>query len=98
MDQVIDNPGRHRLELMVGDQMAELVYQVQAGYLVLVHTEVPTSLEGHGLGGRLVQAALDRAVNDDLVVVPWCPFARRWLRSHPDAVGSASIDWDLQPS
>jgi predicted GNAT family acetyltransferase len=42
-----------------------------------------------------VEAAVDRAARDDLVIVPLCPFARRWLQRHPDAAGRATIDWQL---
>ncbi|MBF6555593.1 MAG: N-acetyltransferase [Acidimicrobiales bacterium] len=47
--------------------------------MVLIHTEVPEELAGHGVGGRLVRASLDRAAREGLTIVPLCPFARRWL-------------------
>ena len=31
---------------------------------------------------------------DELTVVPWCPFARRWLQEHPDEAAAVTIDWD----
>jgi predicted GNAT family acetyltransferase len=62
--------------------------------LVLIHTEVPLELEGRGIGGRLVSAAVDRAVREGLTLVPLCPFARGWLKRHPEAASRAVIDWD----
>jgi len=71
----------------------ELVYEEEDGRLVLLHTEVADALRGQGAGGRLVQAAVTRAAHDGLTVVPWCPYARRWLREHPDVAGTVTVDW-----
>jgi hypothetical protein len=30
-------------------------------------------------------------------LVPWCPFARRWLKEHPEAAEGVSIDWETLP-
>ena len=59
--QVTDNQAESRLELRVDGLLAELPYRRNGKRLVLIHTEVPEELEGHGLGGALVTAAIDRA-------------------------------------
>jgi len=89
---VIDNQDRSRFELRADGQLAELDYRHQGRRLVLIHTEVPAELEGRGIGGRLVMAAIDRAAREDLTVVPLCPFARGWLERHPDAAAKVAID------
>jgi len=76
---------------------AELVYDRTDEGLVLVHTGVPDALGGHGVGGALVQAAVGWAAELGVAVVPWCPFARRWLREHPDEAATVTIDWRSQP-
>ena len=76
---------------------AELTYRTGRGRLTLVHTGVPPVLAGRGIGVALVRAALDRARTDRLMVVPWCPFARRWLREHPEAWEGVKIDWTPLP-
>ena len=91
--QITDNTGASRLELRAGDRLAELLYRRHGGRLVLIHTGVPPELEGRGLGGALVRAAVDRAARDGLTVVPLCPFARLWLERHPEVAGSATMDW-----
>jgi len=91
---VIDNQERSRFELSMEGQIAELVYRRHGGRLVLIHTEVPAELEGHGIGGKLVTAAIDEAAAEGLTVVPLCPFARSWLERHPDAAAKAAIDWE----
>jgi uncharacterized protein len=91
--QVTDNQAESRFELSVGDLLAELKYHRNGKRFVLLHTEVPAELEGHGIGGRLVAAALDRAARQGLTLVPLCPFARSWLERHPDEAAKATIDW-----
>lgn len=54
------------------------------GHLILRHTQVDGALEGRGIGGALVRAALDHAEEADLTVVPRCGFAASWLERHPD--------------
>jgi hypothetical protein len=40
---------------------------------------------------------VSRARDEHLTLVPWCPFARRWLAKHPDAAVGVPIDWDTPP-
>jgi hypothetical protein len=91
---VIDNTDVSRFELREDGWLAELAYRVRGGRLVLIHTEVPLELEGRGIGGRLVTAAVDRAAREGLTLVPLCPFARGLLERHPEAASRAVIDWD----
>ena len=77
---------------------AQLIYRAHPGRLTLIHTEVPDELGGHGIGGWLVRAAVDHARAEQLTIVPWCPFARRWLTEHPSETDGVTIDWDTPPS
>jgi predicted GNAT family acetyltransferase len=90
---VVDNEAASRFELAVDEHLAELVYDLRGERLVLIHTGVPEALGGRGLGGRLVQAAVDRAEAAGLVIVPNCPFARGWLEKHPDQAARVAVDW-----
>jgi predicted GNAT family acetyltransferase len=95
--EVIDNPGESRFELRQDGHLAELVYRLRGDRLVLIHTEVPPELEGRGLGGKLVTAAIARATRDNLTLVPLCPFANSWLTRHPEAASHTPIDWSSHP-
>lgn len=83
---IVDNPAAGRFECAENGHTAVLDYRLDGGKLVLLHTGVPDELGGRGLGGRLVRAALAKARAEDLVIDPLCPFAREWLRKHPDEV------------
>jgi predicted GNAT family acetyltransferase len=91
--QITDNTDASRLEVRAEGYLAELLYRKRGNRFVIVHTDVPPELEGRGLGGALVQAAVDRAAGEGLTVAPLCPFARMWLERHPDVAAKVTIDW-----
>lgn len=95
---VVDEPDHHRFRATEDGVDAQLVYRTENQHLVLVHTEVPDALGGRGVGGRLVRAAVERAKRTGETVVPWCPFARRWLREHADVAAEITIDWSRPPT
>lgn len=61
---------------------AFLDYRFDGGTLILIHTEVPPELGGRGLGGRIVQAALDYADKQGLAIIPQCPFVASYIEKH----------------
>jgi predicted GNAT family acetyltransferase len=80
---VRDNTDAHRFELEIDGQVAVLAYQRQRDAIVFVHTEVPSSLRGRGVGEQLVKGALEQAQQAGLRIVATCPFVRRYLERHP---------------
>jgi predicted GNAT family acetyltransferase len=80
---VRDNTGKERFEIAVEGQIAFLQYRREPQTLVLIHTEVPLSLRGHGLASRLSQWALDTARGEGLRTLVLCPFVRTYLKKHP---------------
>jgi predicted GNAT family acetyltransferase len=82
---VQDNPGESRYELLLDERVVgEILYRLAPEHVVLLHTEVLPSLEGKGLGARLVAGALDDIRVRGLRVVAFCPFVRAYIRRHPD--------------
>jgi predicted GNAT family acetyltransferase len=94
---LIDVERENRFVFEENGYVAELVYQVEDGRLILIHTGVPEELGGRGIAGRLARAAIDKAVREHLTVVPWCPFARRWLHDHPEVAETVKVDWQSFP-
>jgi predicted GNAT family acetyltransferase len=84
---VADAPERERFEASVDGELAGfLVYRSRKGLLALIHTEVEERFEGRGLGGRLGRFALDQAREQDLAVLPFCPFVNEWMKRHAEYV------------
>lgn len=78
------NQAAARFETRISDALAVLEYKRRGKFIIFPHTEVPKELEGHGIAGRLSQAALDYAQAERLVVIPLCPFVAAYMREHPE--------------
>jgi predicted GNAT family acetyltransferase len=83
--QVIDAPERRRYEVVHdGSVLGFAAYERTEGLIVFTHTEVDPTLEGQGIGGAVVQGALDNARQLGLKVLALCPFVHGWLLRHPE--------------
>lgn len=80
---VVHNEPASRYELQTPAGLAVLEYMLDGDRLALVHTEVPRSAEGRGLGGALAKFALDDARERGLRVVPMCAFIKAYIARHP---------------
>ena len=92
-DSILDEQTGRRFVYREAGEEAELGYRLIGKRLILVHTEVPKALGGRGVGKRLLRAAVERARANGETIVPWWPFARKWLENHADEVVGVSIDW-----
>jgi predicted GNAT family acetyltransferase len=79
---VTHNSTANQFEIDTDAGLALLRYALRGNQLDLIHTEVPSELEGQGYGAALVRAALDFARNQELKVIPSCPFVRSYLQRH----------------
>jgi predicted GNAT family acetyltransferase len=74
----------HRLEERVGDSVAFLSYSIDdQNKMTIWHTEVPPSLQHTGIGGKLVEEAVQLASRDSSRLRIVCPFAKEHLARHP---------------
>jgi len=76
---------RSRFEL---DEMGETAYLEfdldSAGWITLLHTEVPEALRGRGIAGMLAQTGLEYARDNNLKVDVVCPLVANYLSKHPE--------------
>ncbi|MDX5340279.1 MAG: N-acetyltransferase [Cyclobacteriaceae bacterium] len=65
--------------------IAEMVY-VMAGAqrMIIEHTEVDESLQGQGVGMKLLEALVDFVRKENIKVIPLCPFAKASFRKRED--------------
>lgn len=83
MTDVVHASARSRFEYGTGDEIAVLVYEEGERDVAMLHTVVPPSLAGQGVGSKLAEAAVSWAHEQGLEVVPVCSFVRGWLERHP---------------
>ena len=81
--EVIHNREKERFEIWIDGALSELDYRLQGHTFIIHHTGVPPALEGHGIAGRLTQAALEYAEGESLSVLPLCSYAAAYIRRHP---------------
>jgi predicted GNAT family acetyltransferase len=79
---VRDNKERHRFEMDTEGGVAFATYREENGVVFVLHTEVPSAVEGRGLGGKLVRGLLDRIRADKKKVVPRCDFVAAFICGH----------------
>lgn len=51
---------------------------------IIDHTEVNAEFNGKGVGKKMVMAAVDYARNNNLKIIPLCPFAKSVFDKTPD--------------
>jgi predicted GNAT family acetyltransferase len=83
---VVNNPDRSRYEISIdGDVVGVAVYELGENSINFTHTQVETDSRERGLGGNLVQHALDDVRSESSArVIATCPFVSRWISEHPD--------------
>jgi len=80
-----DNQARHRYEARLGTRVVGWSEYVPAdGRITFVHTIVARSVEGRGVGGRLVRWSLDDVRRRGLRIAVECPFVASFIRRHPE--------------
>jgi predicted GNAT family acetyltransferase len=83
-DTIHDDVAAGRFEMPAGGLVSFVNYRRAAQVLTLTHAEVPPSLEGQGVGSRLVRGVLELVRARGETVVPRCPFIARYIERHPE--------------
>jgi predicted GNAT family acetyltransferase len=82
--EIVHNAAKHRFEALIDGELSRVEYRIAGDAFMINHTEVPPSLGGRGIAGKLVAAAVAYARSANLRVVPNCSYARAWLEKHPE--------------
>jgi len=83
--EIINNKKNSRFEAPQPDgELAILEYRWLKGSIVLMHTVVPPSGRGKGVGAELVKFVLDYIRANGLKMIVYCPFVAKYLEKHPE--------------
>jgi len=83
------NDEKQRYELLIdGDVVGVATYRDSGpgpgSTRTIIHTIVDSAYEGHGLGTRLVEFALEDLSEQQLHLVPQCPMVAAFIEKHPE--------------
>ena len=76
---------KSRFELEEDGETAYLEFETDsAGWITLLHTEVPKALRGRGIANVLAQTGLEYARDHQLKVDVVCPLVANYISKHPE--------------
>ena len=82
--EIVDNPSKHRYEMVIDGAVAFIDYRRSPGVITFVHAEVPPHLGGRGVGSRLARAVLEAARANGDKVIPQCSFIATFISRNPE--------------
>lgn len=82
--EIVHNPTENRFETWIDGNLSKLDYIQDGKNFVITHVGVHPSLRGQGVAGRIVEASLAYAKENELRVVPMCSYAAAFMRRHPE--------------
>jgi len=79
------NNERKKFELEVEGHIAFIDYILNnKNVMYLVHTEVPSALEGKGIGNKMVREALNYIEEKGYKLAPLCPFVAAFIKRNEE--------------
>ena len=82
--EVSRNCARNQFEIVVDGQTSVAQYQLDGAQMTITHIVVPPPIEGQGVASALAQFIIQTAREQNLTIVPQCPFMAAYFRRHPD--------------
>ncbi len=82
--EVKHQPDNHKFAAQLeGDQEAKLEYEKQTGDVIdMKYTFVPEDFRREGVASKLVKQSLEIVREENLKVVPSCPFVQNYVEEH----------------
>ena len=81
---LVKNEAEKHFEIKFEGYTAFIQYGELPDRIALVHTEVPTELEGKGVGTALVEKTLKAIEETGKSIMPYCPFIFTYIKRHPE--------------
>ena len=85
------HPDTARFEATLDGAQGRLAYRLDPGVMTILHTAVDPALEGRGVAGALVKAALAHARANGFKVNPVCSYASSYMQRDAQAMAPARL-------
>lgn len=82
--EVVNNTENKQFEIRRNDLIAKIPYNIKDDSIGLLQTHVPDEWRGKGLAKKLAECALNYAKENNLRVIPYCPFVAEYIEKHPE--------------
>lgn len=79
-----NNISENQFELSIEGYTAYVEYSIHGNVITFIHTEVPFPLKGKGVASTLAGAVLEFARENNLSVIPQCPFIKTYINKHDE--------------
>jgi len=80
---LIDNIEQNQYEFRIETFVPRIEYIKAKNNIYLTHTEVPRELENKGIGSSMVRQVFSVIEQEDLTLIPLCPFVAMYIKRHP---------------
>ena len=78
---ILKNDELNRFEIYSDGELAGFVdFKIENQMISYTHTEIDPRFGGQGLGSQLIKEALDKALEQDLEVAPYCSFVSAYIK------------------
>jgi len=81
---VVHDAIAQQLTATVEGRQSLLQYRLEGDVMLIVHTEVPPELAGHGIAADLVRSAFEMARSNGWRVRPACSYAAAFVQKHTE--------------
>tara|TARA_R110002020_G_scaffold81120_2_gene201805 strand:- start:289 stop:606 length:318 start_codon:yes stop_codon:yes gene_type:complete len=81
---LIKNEEKRRFQLEIGGHYTFTNYGEFGNQIALVHTETEPELEGQGAASALVEKTLGHLEENNIQLLPFCPFVFAYIKKHPE--------------
>ena len=81
---LVKSEAEKHFEIVFEGYTAFIQYGELSDRIALVHTEVPSELEGKGVGTALVEKTLEAIEKSGKKLMPYCPFVFAYIKRHPE--------------
>lgn len=83
--ELIKNEAEKQYEFhLENGAIAFVEYLTETDKVYLTHTEVPKSMNGHGIGSELIKQTLQEIKKDGKKLVPLCGFVSWYVNNHDE--------------
>ncbi len=82
--EIEDNKENRRYEAKIKDVTAFVEYEKEDGITSLLHTEVPETLGGQGVGSKMIEQVFLKIKAENRKAKIQCPFIQKYVDKYPE--------------